>query len=480
MSRELFDRVDTLLSRSSYLTSQCKSSFLSTHISETLKPQDLDDQPVKTGEKISLIVSTSHEHESLHKASPPIHSEIDQCPAESVQNANSMESAVFDDSPKFDHIKLKNPIHLLSTTTSDRKRLVFSKLPPAYPQTSSPPEKPTKNTISRITEPPLGISESKLSKRSMCDCCGARDCSVYCQNCQGYFCSHCDLKYHPSTNPLMSRHVRVKSYLYVPPLFCPDHPSYCFSMFCEDCQEPCCIMCGIYSHKNHSLRTLREAFPILQEKAEVMQEKIQQTEKDITRSFHSVCSFLQDVKDGTEAVVDAIQESFSEIRDKLKRKEDQLMEQARLFQREQARMLEQKRDELRVISGDMTIISAKLREYSTEMTTIFESKEMAGIFDAKMCKFIQNIQEERKKMKDLLLMNVGDESKSEEGDDDDEIPLESSLLARISRESKTLQQWLLQFQKPKKCYLDLDSITRHLEEMEGLSLIIGDLEVKKE
>ncbi|KAK2952075.1 putative b-box zinc finger family protein [Blattamonas nauphoetae] len=269
-----------------------------------------------------------------------------------------------------------------------------------------------------------------------CESCPQDDChaaTLFCRNCRGYFCSSCDAQFHPTTNPLMSRHVRVKVEDHKPPLHCSEHPEEELSYYCLDCEGQCiCAECAIRgSHRDHNVQTIRKSYVEVRKRMNELVSNLNAREDTVGTILNRIDQHKKEIEENTRSIKESMQLSINELREKLNQKEAELLNSAERFQEEQVGQL-------------------------SEFVRYAEQKQES------LHALIENMKQSASQSDEVSLLNYYGQSKQLAYDLLKETPIDVDL-PRVSG---------------RRCYLDTDSAYQQIEMLKGLQLSIASLDAQ--
>ncbi|KAL0212199.1 hypothetical protein RCL1_005825 [Eukaryota sp. TZLM3-RCL] len=201
---------------------------------------------------------------------------------------------------------------------------------------SASPKKPSPTSFGKSSPKRPTIS----SEESLCESCGQEYAAVYCESCKGAICESCDTSIHPPSNPLLSRHFRMKLGEQRRPLSCPNHEDETVSYFCLDCEvEAFCAECVVHpssAHHGHNVQKLKKSHPFVLKKVEELAEKMRFKLADLSNIFSSIEKVKKEVTKETEQAKSLISSKFDELRAVIAKKEAELLRNADSFLEEHA------------------------------------------------------------------------------------------------------------------------------------------------
>lgn len=107
--------------------------------------------------------------------------------------------------------------------------------------------------------------------RQLCEICNQSPAKVYCENDRLDMCYQCDEEYHPNSNKVASKHVRVElSQKEISSEACRLHPKQKKDIYCFDCRQSLCLSCqagGFHSepkYSRHKVSSATDCYQFLQ------------------------------------------------------------------------------------------------------------------------------------------------------------------------------------------------------------------------
>eukprot|EP00744_Colponema_vietnamica_P009095 GILI01012949.1.p1 GENE.GILI01012949.1~~GILI01012949.1.p1 ORF type:complete len:468 (-),score=80.29 GILI01012949.1:1178-2581(-) len=212
---------------------------------------------------------------------------------------------------------------------------------------------------------------------------------------------------------------------------CKDHPDEEVTYFCLDCESSCicteCIVHGV--HRSHEVQSLKRAFPLVKAKVEDMLFHLSSRMEDLSLMEQRVESHRREIIENTQTIKQQMAKAFEEVRQRLDKKERELMGNSDLFKDE--------------VCAELDVYVRAAREKTYEMDAaadtirkIIDSKDEVGLLNF--------FAESRERVHSILTA---------------EPPQLSELPAVASR----------------KCFLNMDATNAHIEALHGLHLSIAAL-----
>ncbi|KAL0204775.1 hypothetical protein P9112_000082 [Eukaryota sp. TZLM1-RC] len=196
-------------------------------------------------------------------------------------------------------------------------------------QKPTPSFTPSSSSTSKLGSPRKSLySSGHNQSHHPCDSCSREQAVVFCQRCDGSLCSSCDASIHPSSNPLMSRHLRVDlSTFDRRPLACPVHEDEVVSYFCLDCEvEAFCAECAIHGdHKGHNVQKLSKSRPLISKKVDTLVEEMRRKVVALEEISNGISKVKKQLDQKTEESVSLIRSKFDDLRNLIDKKESQLI-----------------------------------------------------------------------------------------------------------------------------------------------------------
>eukprot|EP01086_Lenisia_limosa_P007886 TRINITY_DN282_c0_g1_i14.p1 TRINITY_DN282_c0_g1~~TRINITY_DN282_c0_g1_i14.p1 ORF type:complete len:389 (-),score=34.75 TRINITY_DN282_c0_g1_i14:28-1152(-) len=285
--------------------------------------------------------------------------------------------------------------------------------------------------IMKVSQMAVDSSHS-APKCEVCDSLGVENIShIHCQNCQAFLCFSHDAETHPPINPILSRHIRESALNYVS-YTCPFHPEETASYFCLECEShPVCAECIIHgAHQGHEALSLKKSLPIVQDRLKQLATFLSTCVSEVEMMIEKAKLHKTELVESTVAIKKSMQRSFQELHDKLHRKESDLLSAADSFAEQQISNLSHYADNA----------SKKVKMVSNVVDDLLVNASTA---DASLC----------------LAYYANNRN----------------TLATLT-ESKDLFSEELPALAPRKVYLDTDAAAEQVESINGLHLVIAQLE----
>eukprot|EP00698_Gefionella_okellyi_P024981 TRINITY_DN899_c0_g1_i2.p1 TRINITY_DN899_c0_g1~~TRINITY_DN899_c0_g1_i2.p1 ORF type:complete len:343 (-),score=49.44 TRINITY_DN899_c0_g1_i2:27-1055(-) len=187
---------------------------------------------------------------------------------------------------------------------------------------------------------------------------------LYCRSCGGYLCNDCDTRLHPASNALMRKHQRVAVESLRPPVMCKSHTDELASYFCMTCESVCiCTECVVHGpHRTHDVQNVKRAFPAIRDKSESLLLSITSRIEELEGYLGKIEEHRNEIVDSTQSIKESMSQSFAEIRERLARKEEELMLNADGFCHEQLAHLDDFRTLARDQADEIEAISEVLKD----------------------------------------------------------------------------------------------------------------------
>jgi hypothetical protein len=109
-----------------------------------------------------------------------------------------------------------------------------------------------------------------------------------------------------------------------------------------DCEGGCvCVSCVVHGvHRSHNVLEIDRAYPVIADKIDQLHELILGRIEDISTLEARIHAHRQEVVANTDAIVESMQQSFEEVRERLRLKEEELVQRAKDFRDEQVAQLD--------------------------------------------------------------------------------------------------------------------------------------------
>ncbi|EAR90990.2 B-box zinc finger protein (macronuclear) [Tetrahymena thermophila SB210] len=110
--------------------------------------------------------------------------------------------------------------------------------------------------------------------------------------------------------------------------FCQEHAEEEILYYCFQCQSRCiCPECVIHgAHKNHEVKTIKKAYPIVKQKVEEFQQKMEFKIKQINQRKTHLESVAQEINQNSLSLKKNIALAFAEIKSKIEAKEREIQQ----------------------------------------------------------------------------------------------------------------------------------------------------------
>mmetsp|Transcript_41720 Transcript_41720/g.90879 ORF Transcript_41720/g.90879 Transcript_41720/m.90879 type:complete len:384 (+) Transcript_41720:36-1187(+) len=177
---------------------------------------------------------------------------------------------------------------------------------------------------------------------------------------------------------------------------CPTHPDEPVQFFCLTCESRCvCAECVVYgTHKGHEVMNVKKAFPLIKQKIEDLKVHIGSRMEELAKVEHRLEHQRRDVSDMVSAAKQQMARAFEEVRQRLAKKEYELMQQADAFVQDCFQAIDQR-------SNAARDISRHLRDTTDMMNHSMKKKDDVAVLnwfsDAKqeINSLVENVQMQR-------------------------------------------------------------------------------------
>lgn len=113
-------------------------------------------------------------------------------------------------------------------------------------------------------------------------------------------------------------------------MYCVEHPDELVNYYCFQCNcSNICAECVIHgTHKNHDVQTIKKAYPTVCAKLEDLKSSVNSKIEDLINAQHKLDGGKKDIHDQVNSVKKRISDAFTDLRDNIDRKEQELLREA--------------------------------------------------------------------------------------------------------------------------------------------------------